>query len=89
MRTIYKYYLKLDGVQHIEMPKGAKILCVQLQQRSPCLWAEVETTQEMETHIIHTIGTGHEIKEENLGTYIGTYQFADGAVALHLYDQGV
>ena len=38
MKSIWKQYLKVQDVQKILLPKGAKILCVQVQKGIPCLW---------------------------------------------------
>lgn len=35
IHTVYKYSLELADVVDIEMPKGAKILCVQIQHGAP------------------------------------------------------
>ena len=44
MRTIWKYRARARCCE-IEMPLNAEILCVQLQNNIPTLWALVETEE--------------------------------------------
>lgn len=88
MRTIYKYELKLEDEQTVEMPGFARILTVQVQDLKICLWAEVDTSFPTEARTIEIYGTGDEVL--GLGrTYIGTVQ--RGAYVWHVYEkiQGV
>ena len=75
MKTIWKYPIADRPYQKIEMPSNAKILCVQLQDNIPTLWALVETENSKKPFNILTYYTGdYWINEE--GKYIGTYQLA-------------
>lgn len=85
MRTIYKYPLTPKAYQVVEMPKHAKILCVQSQNGTPCLWAEVDTDQSTETRTFYVHGTGHEL-ESGVLVYIGTVQLHGGALVFHVYE---
>lgn len=83
--TIYKYPLTITDVNRIELPKGAKILCIQTQNDNPYLWALVDKYEsEKETHFIETLGTGHPINEGER-QYIGTYQLRNGALVFHVF----
>ena len=42
MKTIWKYPLRIRDWVRLEMPRGAEILCVQVQGLTPCLWALVD-----------------------------------------------
>lgn len=57
-----------------EMPKGAEILAVQLQDREPQIWALVDENAEKETRTFRVIGTGHEIRGGDGLVYVGTFQ---------------
>lgn len=81
---IYKYPLKLEVVQKVEMPEDAKILSAQLQNGVLCIWALVSTDRELEDRTIHTIGTGWET--DFLYKFISTVQI-DGLV-WHIFDGG-
>ena len=84
--TIYKYPLKVTDVNRLELPKGAIILCIQLQKGTPCLWAQVDANEnEKEVRIIETIGTGNPMKESPR-SYIGTYQLHEGMLVFHVFE---
>ena len=57
------------------MPLNAEILCVQLQDHIPTLWALVETEEPKRTFNILTYYTG-DVLIDKKGQYIGTYQLA-------------
>lgn len=92
MKTIHKYPIKLVDSQAIDMPDGAKILCVQVQNGVACIWAEVDTDAPRIKRVIETYGTGHPfggvvpvaIAERK---YIGTYQTSDGGYIWHVYER--
>lgn len=58
MRTIWKYPITDSPYQKIEMPLNAEILCVQLQDNIPTLWALVETEDPKRIFDILTYYTG-------------------------------
>lgn len=86
MRTVFKYPLAVADIQHVEMPSGAAILCVQTQRDQPCLWALVDTDESaMVKREIRVAGTGHPISEGQMH-YIGTFQLADGSLVFHTFE---
>lgn len=56
---IFKYPLRVDDRQTVQLPKGAELLTVQVQHGSPCLWALVDEAAETESRVILMYGTGH------------------------------
>jgi len=46
MFKVYKYEIKSGEYQDLLMPKGAKILTVQVQGRSVCIWALVKVKKQ-------------------------------------------
>lgn len=58
MTTIYKYPLILEDRQVVLMPRAAQILSAQMQGRTLCLWALVDTAQDMKPRQIEILGTG-------------------------------
>lgn len=84
-KTIYKYPLRVDDVQDVAMPRKAKILCVQIQSKTPCIWAEVDKKQTVVKRRFATYGTGYSLPDDS-GTYIGTYQLQGGALVFHVYE---
>ncbi len=71
-QTIYKYPIPVDGI--LELPKGARILSVGVQDSVPTLWAQVDRytrDDEANNHIIEVYGTGHQIEEAGNLEFIG------------------
>lgn len=73
IKVIYKYPLTHGSVQQIEMPYDAEVLCVQMNNGIPCLWALHSKEKGVAKLSFEMFGTGHPIPE---GTrkYIGTFQ---------------
>lgn len=84
--TIWKYRLTTTDTQYAEMPKGAKILAVQMQNEVPCLWALVDPDQPKMKVKIAIFGTGHPIDERWGLKYIGTYQLNGGLLVFHVFE---
>lgn len=89
MKKIFKYSLKVDEVQMVEMPKGAAVLCVQEQSGIPCLWAEVDPDAERVCRSFVTYGTGHSMDDGPSKHYVGTYQLRGGSLVFHVYTDRV
>lgn len=87
MRQIWKFTLALQESQTVPMPKGARILTVQMQGRYPCLWAVVDPGMEREARVFQIIGTGHPTEEAAFKNYVGTWQ--DGPMVWHLFEREV
>ena len=83
---IYKYELEVTNVQTIDMPVGAKILCIQLQNFMPCIWALVDPDMPKERRTIEIFGTGHDVPDKGERKYIGTYQLMNGALVYHCFE---
>ena len=82
IKQIWKY--KVENI--IEMPKGAEILSVQIQNGqmfNACIWVKVNPENELEKRKFVVIGTGHSFDDTNM-KYIGTYQ--DGPFVWHLFE---
>lgn len=84
MRTIWKYTLKVEDEQLIQIPKWSKPLCVQIQDGNPQMWVEVDTEQTFESRKFVTRGTGHPLPEYE--TYLGTYQLLRGDLVFHVFE---
>ena len=78
---IWKYVLETD-VNRLEMPKGARVLCVHEQHGRVFLWALVDETAEVEEREFEIFGTG---QEGVCGEYIGT-AYTRGFV-WHVFEQ--
>jgi len=87
MRAIWKFKLD-EGVDcfAIDMPKGASILALQLQNGAPCLWALVpDVDARCETRTFRLYGTGLLIPEGRNVQYIGTFQ--QPPYVFHLFEE--
>ena len=85
--VIFKYTLAVTDVQELEMPEGAQLLTVQVQNGEPQLWALVDRYANTVTRRIVIYGTGHEVHPDP-GTYVATFQQAGGALVWHVFDRG-
>ena len=85
MKTIWKFMLATTTEQVVPMPKGAKPLCVGVQETGPMLWAEVDTEAPFVDRLIEIIGTGRPMYDTDR-EYVGTVH-ADPFV-WHVYDHG-
>jgi len=89
MQTIYKYPFRINNEIHLDMHRGARILSVQVQNGTPCIWALVDTDHPIFPRLLTIHGTGHPI-DHNMSacTFIGTIQLHDGALVFHVFDWG-
>ena len=87
MKTIWKYELRIEDIQKLEMPKESKILSVQMQHSTPCIWIQCDNSNDMETRNFHTFGTGNPLPNDiDNFTYIGTYQINSGVIIFHVFE---
>lgn len=87
MMTIFKYAINVTNVSVVEMPVNADILCVQVQNGEPFLWAVVSDLAPKIPRIIETFGTGHRMPNKDRRKYIGTYQLEGGALVFHVFER--
>ncbi len=83
--TIWKYELPIVDHPVIYMPRGAKVLSVQMQRGVPCIWAEVLSSMPGEERHFRLVGTGHEIRGLERSRFIGTFQ-VDAVLVFHLFE---
>ena len=88
MNKIYKYNLRIEDQQVIQMPIGAKILTVQVQKGQVQLWALVNPEIPTQARTIEIIGTGNPINDDIVGerNYIATFQLHDGSLVFHVFE---
>lgn len=85
MKTIWKFQLAVTDTQRVSMPKGAKILAVQLQDKTLCMWAIVVEGMEMEVREFQIYGTGHMVNPKATLNYLATYQ--DPPFVWHVFER--
>lgn len=90
MEVIYKYPLEAVDRQTVRLPRGARILCVQNQRETPCLWAvvtvDVESKPPNEFRTFLILGTGHPQDKIPADNYIGTFQLDEGTLVFHVFE---
>ena len=84
MDTIWEFPLEFAPRQAITMPKGAKLLTVQTQQDTICIWAIVSPAAPQETRVFIIVGTGDDL-DDGTGEYLGTVQ--QGPYVWHLFEE--
>jgi hypothetical protein len=82
--TIWKFPLETTDRCTIMMPVG-RILTVQAQRGTPCIWALVDSDTPLEPRTFAIYGTGHAI-EGVTEHYIGTYQMLGGSLVFHVFE---
>lgn len=81
MKRVYKYPLFACDYQDIELPVGAKILCIKLQNGEPQLWALVDPNETSTVTVtIRCAGTGHDITDENVEYIDSVIMYGDKLV---------
>lgn len=83
--TIWKYPLQVVDQQTVFMPAGAKLLDVQMQAGTPCVWALVPAQSNAQEAVeIRIHGTGHRFDAERY-EHIGTFQMNGGSLVFHAF----
>lgn len=85
MLTIWKYPIPIQGEFTLNMPKGARVLTVQLQYGEPMIWMLVDLTVERHDRVFALVGTGYAVPA---GDYVGTFQLMGGNLVYHLFCKG-
>lgn len=80
--TIWKYQIQIVDSFALKMPKGATILCFQMQDGWPQIWATVDPDAEPEERRFAVVGTGNPMPA--VRDYIGTVQV--GRFVWHLFE---
>jgi len=85
MKSVWKFPLEITDVNVVIMPKGAKVLTVQMQNGTPTIWALVDIGVESVERRFKLHGTGHNFNDYgDYATYVGTFQ--DGPFVGHLFE---
>jgi hypothetical protein len=86
--TIFKYPLHVGDDITIAMPRGARLLSVQVQAGTPCVWAIVDPSAPSVRRRLVLRGTGHNAEGLSMAPFVGTFQLEGGAFIGHLFDLG-
>lgn len=80
IKTIYKFNM----APKIQMPEGAEVLHVGVQDEKAMIWALVDPAKPLEIRNFHIYGTGHQIMEGTV--HLGTAVLPSGLV-WHLFEE--
>ena len=102
MLSVYKFPFQVDDSVTLELPRGAKVLKVDLMGGDPCMWALVDRTRAEERDTIgdqgeqmvdsefrtfRIAGTGHVIKYiVEELDYIDSFKMRDGRLIFHVFE---
>tara|TARA_R110000803_G_scaffold20201_16_gene52282 strand:- start:539 stop:799 length:261 start_codon:yes stop_codon:yes gene_type:complete len=81
---IYKYEFEVVDELTIAMPRGARVLSVDVQRGAPCMWALVDPDELPLNRKFAVYGTGHPM--DQVGEFVGTFQMAGGLLVFHLFE---
>ena len=86
-KAIWKYPIPhMMGLFDINMPIGAKMLTVQIQDGRPCFWAIADQLAGFKDRRFWSFGTGHDLPDDiDAKQYVGTYQLADLGLVWHVF----
>lgn len=84
---VFKYELRIQDSQVLRLPNMAQILCVQVQEGQPQLWALVDEKAPLIHRHILCVGTGHNVPDVPKH-YLGTIQLhkPNGVAVFHFFE---
>ena len=82
-RTVWKFELGLEDKGDVDMPVGAHIIDVRMQNGVPCIWAIVDSEGDRETRRFLIAGTGWPLP--GAGRHVGTVH-TDRGLVWHIFD---
>lgn len=90
MKTIWKFPVQPEPLFEIQLPEGAKVLCVQVQRDEPFIWVALDTDKPKVQRVFSVCATGGRMIGGMEGdTYIGTFQMQGGSLVWHLFEIGM
>ena len=81
---VFKYPFSPTDVFTIEMPQGAEVLHVDMQNQTPCIWAKVDPDAPTVNRRFRMAGTGYDLGD--VAAHVGTIFMADGNLVFHLFE---
>lgn len=84
LRQVWKFPLPLTDLATINMPTGARVIHVDVQGATPCLWALVDPDAAAEPRHFRVAGTGHTLEPDL--RHLGSFLIFDGAGVFHVFE---
>lgn len=85
MSTIWKYPIPITDKFTLDMPKGAKIISLQVQLGAPCVWAIVDPDLMEKEREFVMLGTGMDLPDYPV-EFIGTFQVDNSRLVFHVFE---
>lgn len=87
MKTIWKFPLKNQNNQSVELPIGAKVLSAHGQYDMICLWALVDPNEKVREEIkVQIVGTGHTLEHMSKEwRFVDTVLMFGDTLVLHVF----
>lgn len=82
--TIWKFPLRITDEVVLDMPEGAKVLCVQVVEE-PVIYALVDEDAPIKSKRFKILGTGHRHPEIDRDFYVGTIRYKGGV--WHVFEE--
>lgn len=88
MKVVWKYPFMVSDLVNIEMPRGARVLSVQVHKETPTMWALVDPLAPQEQRLFRCVGTGVPIPDSrDYSQFIGTIQLFEGDLVFHVFEE--
>jgi hypothetical protein len=88
MFTIHKYPIPYSAASFtLDLPAGAHVLTVQVQDHVPMAWAIVDTDAPKQPREFEIFGTGWELPPGSQLRYISTIQAQSGRLVWHVFEK--
>lgn len=85
---VYKYPLEFERLKKVEitveMPKDARILCTNLQNKTVCIWVLCDPEADTEIRAFQLYATGETVLPKS--AYVGTVFFPNATFVFHLFE---
>lgn len=88
-KRIFKYScpVPLVATFPVTMVRGAEVLCVQVQNGGPQLWAVIEDAEHQDEERVFVLRATGQSFDGSEGRYIGTFQLDGGLFVGHLFER--
>lgn len=87
VEVIHKFKVPITDTFDLDLPDGAEVLCVQVQNGEPYFWVKLNPERQTKVRRFAVHGTGHQVYAD-VTSYIGTFQVQPGFVG-HVFERRV
>jgi hypothetical protein len=86
--TVWKYVLN-PGMTKVTTPPLSRVLTAMTQGDNICIWFSIALPDEepKDAHIIHVLGTGHNIPDGPQYNYISSVKMENDTLIFHVFEE--